>query len=100
VFDGQVLPSGLIELFKVMDGNFERLADAESSNAVVGTNAIQIGVTGAKITINVNGRRVLTFHDNDNPLTFGVGVGAIWEAEAWFDNIVVQHSAAPVQPVQ
>lgn len=86
-----VLPGGLVQLVKYVNGSAVSYTDREYSNSVAGTNTITINVAGNNIVVIVNGKQVLTWSDNSDPIRYGgIGVGAIWEAEAWFDNIVVR----------
>jgi len=83
------IPLGLVQLEKYENGNVTAYVYNENSNSVAGTNEFAISAVDGRITIWINGENVLTFHD-DTPLTWGgVGIGAIWEAQAWFDNIKV-----------
>jgi hypothetical protein len=85
-----VVPGGLVDVFKVVDSEWEHIEEREYSNTVVGTNAATIRVVGGTISITINGEEVLNWTDSDPILDGGIGVGAIWECEVWFDDIVVQ----------
>jgi hypothetical protein len=85
-----VIPGGLVQLQKIVNGSGVAYIDREYSNSVAGTNTITIRVLGNMIRVIINGERVLTWSDTSDPIRYGgIGIGAIWEAEAWFDNVIV-----------
>lgn len=83
------IPAGLVQLEKFENGNLTAYVFNENSNSVAGTNEIAVSAIGGKIDIWINGQNVLTYTDKIPLLYGGVGIGAIWEAQAWFDNIKV-----------
>ncbi|MFO0793914.1 MAG: family 16 glycoside hydrolase [Candidatus Brocadiaceae bacterium] len=87
---GGTIANGLVQISKIVKGSQVEYVDKESSNTAVGTNAIIIKVDGDKIQITINGNKILTWKDKSKPILYGgIGLGAIWEAEAWFDNVIV-----------
>jgi hypothetical protein len=50
---------------------------------------LEITLNGARIQVSLDGNEVIDVIDPDPLLFGGIGVGAIWEAEARFDDIVV-----------
>ncbi len=85
------LPGGIVQIQKVVDGMLVDYADWEYSNSVAGTNMITVGVAGNTIEITINGEQVAAWTDASDPIRYGgVGIGAIWEVEAWFDNVLVR----------
>ncbi len=89
----QVLPGGLLQIEKWVNGTVVGYVDREYSNAIIGTNAITVKSEANVIRVWINGEYITKFVDNETtsqPLRYGgIGMGAIWEAQAWFDNIVV-----------
>ena len=79
------------ELIKYVNGNSTQVAFLKSSGLILlGTNVGKIIVVGGHIQIFVNNHLVLDFTDPD-PIPFGgIGLGAIWEVNAWFDNVRVE----------
>lgn len=93
---GRPFPDGIVGIAKLVDGVQVAGVDRPYSNAVLGTNEIAITVVGHMIQVIVNGEPVLTWKDKDRPLTYGgIGVGTIWEVEAWFDDIRVLKGGSP-----
>ncbi len=89
---GGILPDGLVQIFKYVKGSVVSSTEKESSNTAIGTNAIIIEVDGENIKITINGKKILNWKDDNKPILYGgIGLGAIWEAEAWFDNVIVRH---------
>ncbi len=62
-----------------------------------GSMELLISLTGGRIQLWIDGQPVFDVIDPDPLLFGGVGVHAIWEAEARFDNLVVCASEAPPQ---
>ena len=89
----QVLPYGLLGIEKYVNGEVVRSVGREYSNAVTGTNSITVKSEANVIRVWVNGEYITKFVDDETtspPLRYGgIGLGAIWEAQAWFDNVVV-----------
>lgn len=84
-----VLPEGLVLFGKLVNGEQVVSVAREHSNCVRGTNSITIKVEGKRIEVWINGERVLTYTDQ-KPIRYGgIGLSTTWEAEAWFDNVVV-----------
>ncbi|MGZ7084395.1 MAG: family 16 glycoside hydrolase [Candidatus Angelobacter sp.] len=84
-----VLPEGLVIFAKFVNGVQVLRVDKEHSNSVVGTNSITIKAAGKRIQAWANGEEVVDFTDR-NPIRFGgIGLSTTWEAEAWFDNVIV-----------
>jgi hypothetical protein len=50
---------------------------------------LEITLNGARIQVALDGNNVIDFTDPDPLLFGGIGIGAVWEAEARFDDIVV-----------
>ena len=71
------------------------LADTPTSGVIrLGTNTGKIIVSGGHIQIFVNNQLVVDVTDPD-PIPFGgIGLGAIWEANAWFDDVSVTAGSA------
>ena len=87
--NGQIIPGGLISIEKYVEGSVLKYIDREYSNTAVGTNAIVIQVVDGTIRIWINGEQVIRMVD-PHPIRYGgIGLGAIWEAQAWFDNVIV-----------
>lgn len=81
-------PSSSTHLSKYVNGVGAPLATA-APVAVLGTNTARILLHGGHIQVYVNGVEVIDFID-PSPIPYGgIGVGAIWEVEAWFDDITV-----------
>jgi hypothetical protein len=57
---------------------------------------VVITVTGPEIAISVDGQSVVDTVDPHPFLYGGIGVGAIWEAEARFDNVLVTGASGPL----
>lgn len=78
------------EFIKYVNGNSTQLAFLKTSGVILlGTNVGKIVVVGGHIQIFVNNHLLLDFTDPD-PIPFGgIGLGAIWEVNAWFDNVRV-----------
>ncbi len=89
----KVLPGGLLQIEKYVNGSLVGYVDREYSNAIIGTNAITVKSEANVIRVWVNGEYLLKFVDNEKTSPQvrygGIGLGAIWEAQAWFDNVVV-----------
>lgn len=82
--------AAVVELFKYVKGSQVGYIDKGYLNTAIGTNAIVIKVYGDRIQITINGKKILTWKDENNPILYGgIGLGAIWEVEAWFDNVIV-----------
>lgn len=87
---GSILPEGLVQIMKYVKGSVISSTEIEHSNTAIGTNAIVIRTEGNEIQITINGENILSWKDENKPIRYGgIGVGAIWEAEAWFDNVIV-----------
>jgi hypothetical protein len=56
---------------------------------LLGTNSGKVVVTGGHIQVFVNNQLVVDFTDPDPILFGGIGLGAVWEVNAWFDDIIV-----------
>ena len=88
-----------VELFKYVNGDSTTLlADIPTSGVIrVGTNTGKIIVSGGHIQIFVNDQLVVDFTD-PNPIPFGgIGLAAIWEVNAWFDNVSVTPASSPTE---
>lgn len=86
---GDVIERGLVQLFRVVDGEHTLLKEVERSNTTTGDNRARITAVGATITVSINGRWILKATD-PSPIRFGgVGVGQIWETNGSFDDVVV-----------
>jgi hypothetical protein len=72
------------------------LAFLQTSGVILrGTNVGKIIASGGHIQIFVNNQLVLDFTD-PHPIPFGgIGLGAIWEVNAWFDNVIVTPTHCP-----
>lgn len=60
-------------------------------SAVLGTNIGKVIVEGGHIQVYINGKLAIDYTDPDSePIPYGgVGLGALWEVNAWFDNVRV-----------
>ena len=91
--NGVALPNGLVWIDKYVEGSVVRSVDREYSNSVTGTNEITVKSEANVIRVWINGEYILKFVDDETssqPVRYGgIGMGAIWEAQAWFDNVVV-----------
>lgn len=83
------VPNGLVDVARWRDGETTSLVQREWSNTVNGDNAVAITMTGPRITVRLNGKRVLSVVDPDPIRHGGVGVGQIWETDGTFDNVLV-----------
>ena len=91
----KVLPQGLVIFAKFVNGEQVLRIDKEHSNCVVGTNSITIKADGKRIHAWVNGQEVVDFTD-PKPIRYGgIGLSTTWEAEAWFDNVIVSRILGP-----
>jgi hypothetical protein len=60
----------------------------------IGTNTAVVTVTGGRIQIALNGHVVVDVVDPE-PIEYGgIGLGAVWEVNAWFDDVRVTALAA------
>lgn len=85
----KVLPEGLVLFAKLVNGEQVATIQKEHSNCVRGTNAIVIQAAGKRIQVWINGEKVIDFTDH-KPIRYGgIGLSTTWEAEAWFDNVIV-----------
>jgi hypothetical protein len=83
------LPEGLVIFAKFVNGVQVLRVDKEHSNSVTGTNSITIKAAGKRIQVWANGEQVVDFTD-PKPIRYGgIGLSTTWEAEAWFDNVIV-----------
>ena len=90
-----VLPEGLVIFAKFVNGVQVLRVDKEHSNSVTGTNSITIKAAGKRIQVWANGEQVVDFTD-PKPIRFGgIGLSTTWEAEAWFDNVIVNRVDGP-----
>ena len=85
-------------LFKSVNDLFgdETVLEQTPTSGVIqlGTNTGKIIVSGGHIQIFVNNQLVVDFTDPD-PISFGgIGLGAIWEVNAWFDDVSVTAGSA------
>ncbi len=55
---------------------------------------VKISVVGPRIQIWVDGEKTIDVVDSDPILYGGIGLGAVWESEARFDNVVVTAEGA------
>jgi hypothetical protein len=89
-----------VDLFKYANGDATPtvLASMPTSGVILlGTNAGKIIVSGGHILIFVNNQLVVDVTD-PNPIPFGgIGLGAIWEVNAWFDNVSVTSGVFPTE---
>ena len=84
------LPRGLVVFERYKQGNYSQLKLQYNSATVTGSNQVDVAVKGARVTCAVNGQRIFTMVD-PNPIRYGgVGLGAIWETNGSFDNVVVR----------
>ena len=85
-----------VVLTKSVNGDETELERPQSSGVIqLGTNTGKIIVLGGHIQIFVNNRLVIDFTD-PNWIPFGgIGFGAIWEVNAWFDNVSVTPAFSP-----
>jgi len=73
------------------------LSTPTSGVILLGTNIGKIIVSGGHIQVFVNNQLVIDFTD-PNPIPFGgIGLGAIWEVNAWFDNVSVTPEFSPTE---
>lgn len=86
---GEILKKGLVQLWRFEDGSPVTYVFAENSNSVIGSNHIHILVHEKTIRVWINGEQVLKTTDDDALAYGGVGLGAAWESQAWFDNVLV-----------
>ncbi len=56
---------------------------------------LQISLDGGRIRLAIDGKAIFDVTDADPLLFGGIGVHAIWESEARFDNIIVTAGGAP-----
>lgn len=84
-------PGNTVHLFRYVNTSEVLLESVETPGVILqGTNVGKIIAVGGHIQIFVNNYLVLDFTDPD-PIPFGgIGLGAIWEANAWFDNVSVR----------
>jgi hypothetical protein len=83
------LPEGLVIFAKFVNGVQVLRVDKEHSNSVTGTNSITIKAAGKRIQVWANGEQVVDFTDPKPIRSGGIGLSTTWEAEAWFDNVIV-----------
>lgn len=92
--EGQCCHAERVDLIKNVAGSGELLVSAPTSGLIrLGMNRGRVVAIDGRIQISVNSRQVIDYTDPD-PIPFGgVGVGAIWEVNAWFDDITVTAAA-------
>ena len=85
-----------VEFLKYVNGSISNGVFLQTSGVILlGTNVGKIIASGGHIQIFVNNQLVLDFTDPD-PIPFGgIGLGAIWEVNAWFDNVRVTPATPP-----
>jgi hypothetical protein len=91
--DGEgFVPGGLVHMFKFVDAECMHTEERTQSNTVVGINTVTVRAVRGSFSIAINGAEVLAWTDDDPIPCGGVGLGAIWEAEAAFDDVVVEEA--------
>jgi hypothetical protein len=87
---GGVLPRGLVQIGKVVDGTQVDHRTECASNSATGTNLMRIVADGPTITVFINGRKMISYTDSD-PIAFGgLAFGQTWETNGWYDNVDVR----------
>ncbi len=84
------LDHGLVQVMRVVDGEYTVLKEVARSNTTTGWNRVKVAAVGARITVWVNGSRILSVADPAPIRSGGVGVGQIWETNGTFDDVVVR----------
>ncbi len=87
---GDVIDHGLVQVFRVVDGDHTLLKEVERSYTTTGDNRVRITAVGATLTVTINGRWILKTTDPSPIRSGGVGVGQIWETNGSFDDVVVK----------
>jgi hypothetical protein len=83
-------PTPVISLYRVNGSSLYSLFQ-EAPAPYVGSDPMDLEITlnGARIQVSLDGNDIIDVIDPDPLLSGGIGIGAVWEAEARFDDIVV-----------
>ena len=83
-----------VGLSKVTGSTGTTLFESRSLPNTKNPMRVRVAASGPRIQVFFDGEKVIDVVDGDNPHLFGgIGIGAIWESEARFDDVVVTAGA-------